>query len=106
MSSHGRWPSLSDGDGQRTRGRVGAYQTSAVGVRWFYYVVLYRVREVHEARSRSATRTLAPVSSEGCFVRSTMRGGGEIIVTGTPEEVAQCNHSHTGRFLRQQLDVV
>ena len=45
MSSHGRWPSLSDGDGQRTRGRVGAYQTSAVGVRWFYYVVLYRVRE-------------------------------------------------------------
>ncbi len=26
-------------------------------------------------------------------------GGGEIIATGTPEEVAQMSHSHTGRFL-------
>ncbi|BAN68213.1 excinuclease ABC subunit UvrA [endosymbiont of unidentified scaly snail isolate Monju] len=27
-------------------------------------------------------------------------GGGEIIATGTPREVAQMEHSHTGRFLR------
>ncbi|NVK43274.1 MAG: excinuclease ABC subunit UvrA [Oceanospirillaceae bacterium] len=31
-------------------------------------------------------------------------GGGEIIATGTPEEVAACEHSHTGRFLKPLLD--
>jgi excinuclease ABC subunit A len=30
-------------------------------------------------------------------------GGGRIVVEGTPEEVAQCKRSHTGRFLRQWL---
>ncbi len=30
-------------------------------------------------------------------------GGGEVVVTGTPEEVAGCETSHTGRFLRQVL---
>ncbi len=29
--------------------------------------------------------------------------GGEIVVTGTPEEVAACKHSHTGRFLASHL---
>jgi len=29
--------------------------------------------------------------------------GGEIVVTGTPEEVARCSRSHTGRFLRGVL---
>ncbi len=29
--------------------------------------------------------------------------GGEIVVTGTPEEVARCPHSHTGRYLRSVL---
>ena len=29
--------------------------------------------------------------------------GGEIIATGTPEEVAACGHSHTGRFLKPML---
>ncbi|MFC6670945.1 excinuclease ABC subunit UvrA [Marinobacterium aestuariivivens] len=31
-------------------------------------------------------------------------GGGEIIATGTPEEVAACEHSHTGRFLKPLLE--
>ncbi|GGO89280.1 UvrABC system protein A [Marinobacterium nitratireducens] len=31
-------------------------------------------------------------------------GGGEIIATGTPEEVAACGHSHTGRFLKPLLE--
>jgi excinuclease ABC subunit A len=31
------------------------------------------------------------------------RGGGEIVVTGTPEEVAACKRSHTGRFLKAHL---
>jgi excinuclease ABC subunit A len=31
------------------------------------------------------------------------RHGGEIVVQGTPEEVAACPHSHTGRFLRNVL---
>ncbi|WP_341938922.1 excinuclease ABC subunit UvrA [Marinimicrobium sp. C2-29] len=31
-------------------------------------------------------------------------GGGEIIATGTPEQVAQLEHSHTGRFLKPMLD--
>ncbi len=31
-------------------------------------------------------------------------GGGEIIATGTPEEVAAVELSHTGRYLRQYLD--
>lgn len=30
-------------------------------------------------------------------------GGGQIIATGTPEEVAQMEHSHTGRFLKPML---
>jgi excinuclease ABC subunit A len=29
--------------------------------------------------------------------------GGRVVVTGTPEEVAACAESHTGRFLRQRL---
>ena len=29
--------------------------------------------------------------------------GGEIIATGTPEEVAEMEHSHTGRYLRPIL---
>jgi excinuclease ABC subunit A len=31
-------------------------------------------------------------------------GGGRIVVAGTPEEVAACAESHTGRFLRQVLN--
>lgn len=29
--------------------------------------------------------------------------GGEVVVTGTPEDVAACKASHTGRFLREHL---
>jgi len=29
--------------------------------------------------------------------------GGEIIATGTPEQVARCDHSYTGQYLRKQL---
>jgi len=29
--------------------------------------------------------------------------GGEVVVTGTPEEVARCKPSHTGHFLRAHL---
>jgi len=29
--------------------------------------------------------------------------GGEVVVTGTPEEVAACKRSHTGRFLKSHL---
>jgi excinuclease ABC subunit A len=31
------------------------------------------------------------------------RGGGEIIVIGTPEDVVRCKRSHTGRFLKAHL---
>ncbi|WP_237388128.1 excinuclease ABC subunit UvrA [Xenorhabdus sp. Sc-CR9] len=31
-------------------------------------------------------------------------GGGEILVSGTPEEVAQCQESHTARFLKPILE--
>ncbi len=31
------------------------------------------------------------------------RGGGELVVAGTPEEVAQVTESHTGRFLKPEL---
>jgi excinuclease ABC subunit A len=31
-------------------------------------------------------------------------GGGEIIATGTPEEVAEIEHSYTGQFLKQELE--
>jgi excinuclease ABC subunit A len=30
-------------------------------------------------------------------------GGGRIVAEGTPEEVARCKSSHTGRFLRTLL---
>jgi excinuclease ABC subunit A len=29
--------------------------------------------------------------------------GGNIVVTGTPEQVAQCKESYTGRFLTEKL---
>jgi excinuclease ABC subunit A len=29
--------------------------------------------------------------------------GGEVVVTGTPEDVARCKASYTGRFLRDRL---
>jgi excinuclease ABC subunit A len=29
--------------------------------------------------------------------------GGEVVATGTPEEIAACKRSHTGRFLRERL---
>jgi excinuclease ABC subunit A len=29
--------------------------------------------------------------------------GGEVVVTGTPEEIAACKRSHTGRFLKEHL---
>jgi excinuclease ABC subunit A len=29
--------------------------------------------------------------------------GGEVVVTGTPEEIAACKQSHTGRFLKEHL---
>ncbi|MCK4536679.1 MAG: ATP-binding cassette domain-containing protein, partial [Desulfuromonadales bacterium] len=31
--------------------------------------------------------------------------GGEIVVAGTPEDVARCSASHTGRYLRPYLDL-
>lgn len=31
-------------------------------------------------------------------------GGGEILVAGTPEQVAKCKHSHTARFLKPMLN--
>ena len=30
-------------------------------------------------------------------------GGGEIVATGTPEKIAECSTSHTGRYLREML---
>ncbi len=30
-------------------------------------------------------------------------GGGQIIATGTPEDVATATHSHTGHFLKKLL---
>ncbi|WP_347331101.1 excinuclease ABC subunit UvrA [Marinimicrobium locisalis] len=32
-------------------------------------------------------------------------GGGDIIASGTPEEVSQLRHSHTGRFLKPMLEL-
>jgi excinuclease ABC subunit A len=29
--------------------------------------------------------------------------GGRVVVTGTPEDVARCKASHTGRFLKAHL---
>ena len=30
--------------------------------------------------------------------------GGEVVVCGTPRQVAACDRSHTGRFLRPMFD--
>ena len=32
-------------------------------------------------------------------------GGGQIIATGTPEDVANCRHSHTGEYLKSVLSL-
>ena len=31
-------------------------------------------------------------------------GGGEIVAAGTPEDVAQCDRSYTGRYLKKVLN--
>ena len=31
------------------------------------------------------------------------RRGGEIVIAGTPEEVAACQESFTGRYLREEM---
>jgi excinuclease ABC subunit A len=31
-------------------------------------------------------------------------GGGQVVACGTPEEVAKCKNSHTGRFLKKVLN--
>ena len=31
-------------------------------------------------------------------------GGGEVVVTGTPEEIAKCKSSYTGQFLKPLLE--
>jgi excinuclease ABC subunit A len=33
------------------------------------------------------------------------KGGGVMLACGTPEEVAQCNESHTAKYLREELDL-
>ena len=30
--------------------------------------------------------------------------GGTILTTGTPEEVAECKESHTGKFIKEQIN--
>jgi excinuclease ABC subunit A len=32
--------------------------------------------------------------------------GGEVVATGTPEEIADCPESHTGRFLQESLELI
>ena len=32
--------------------------------------------------------------------------GGHLVVSGTPEEVAQCNNSYTGQFLREKMNLL
>ena len=34
-----------------------------------------------------------------------VHAGGEVVVAGTPEEVAACKASHTGRFLKVHLGI-
>ena len=31
-------------------------------------------------------------------------GGGTIVATGTPEEVAKCERSYTGKYLKEKLN--
>ncbi|MBW2602679.1 MAG: DNA helicase UvrA, partial [Deltaproteobacteria bacterium] len=31
-------------------------------------------------------------------------GGGQVVVSGKPEDIAENRHSHTGRFLRKVLE--
>jgi excinuclease UvrABC ATPase subunit len=35
--------------------------------------------------------------------RTVATPGGEVVVAGTPEDVARCRASHTGRFLKARL---
>ena len=32
------------------------------------------------------------------------RGGGRLMIAGTPEEVAQCSQSYTAKFLKEELN--
>ena len=46
---------------------------------------------------------LVPVSYTHLLGPEGGDGGGSIVVTGTPEEVAACEASYTGRYLKRML---
>ena len=33
------------------------------------------------------------------------KNGGYLVATGTPEEIAQCENSYTGKFLKDKLQI-
>ena len=39
-----------------------------------------------------------------CIFKMGGDGGGTIVCTGTPEEVAACERSYTGRYLKKMLE--
>ncbi len=49
-------------------------------------------------RGADAGRQVIDLGSEGGHA------GGEVVVTGTPEDIAACNASHTGRFLKAHME--
>ena len=46
-------------------------------------------------------RVEALAALRGCD--AIVHAGGEVVVAGTPEDVARCKASHTGRFLKPHL---
>ena len=37
------------------------------------------------------------------FARKLLLGGGTVVATGTPEQIAECEKSYTGQFLKEKL---
>src|SRR5262249_13530603 len=58
------------------------------------HTVLLIAHHLHVIQTRDHVIGLGPEGGHG---------GGELVVAGTPEEVAACKASHTGSFLRAHL---
>ena len=51
----------------------------------------------------SAAVVITPAMAQQWQSYKGQIAGGEVVVTGTPENVAACKASHTGRFLKAHL---
>ena len=65
----------------------------------------WSTRATRSSSSSTTSTSSRPPTGSSTWAPRAARGGGTVVAAGTPEEVAQVDESHTGRFLRKILSV-